>query len=207
MGTDYEHFQLIDADQTLSGTPELKAIDVNAKDIQPNRDGPNDRYSVILSNNSDTYSQKARLKSVGDGISSASINVGDKEVVGLGSEAVIKSGEMLTIKFKLDDKTALKSLKCVRNSDVVTNKAQKVETVLLDEDDLNNLTPDGDGYYTLSYPMPYSDATFEIETTVDTGKNKTIEINNADDLVEFSNDVNSGYYAYATVNLNSDINL
>ena len=207
LGTDYEHFQLIDADQTLSGTPELKAIDVNAKDIQPNRDGPNDRYSVILSNNSDTYSQKARLKSVGDGISSASINVGDKEVVGLGSEAVIKSGEMLTIKFKLDDKTALKSLKCVRNSDVVTNKAQKVETVLLDEDDLNNLTPDGDGYYTLSYPMPYSDTTFEIETTVDTGKNKTIEINNADDLVEFSNDVNSGCYAYTTVNLNSDINL
>lgn len=205
--TVYEHFQFIDADQILSGTPELKAIDVNAKDIQPNRDGPNDRYSVILSNNSDTYSQKARLKSSGDGISSASITSESGVTVGLGSEAVIKSGDMLKIKFKLDDKTALKSLKCVRNSDAVTNKAEKVETVLLDEDDLNNLTPDGDGYYTISYPMPYSDATFEIETTVDTGKNKTIEINNADDLVEFSNDVNSGYYANATVKLNCDINL
>ena len=201
--TAYWYFSSVDLSEEYTGGT-LSSEDVSSEIFQGDAEGHDHRYSVILENKGNTYSQTAHMQLIGGGATDAYIVSNDNNItVSADKSAAISSGEMLTIKFKLTDGTNVakfNSLKCVRNSDAFSNNGIKTETVLLDSEDINLLTPGEDGYYTFSYPMPYSDATFILDC------DPTFEISNAEEFIEFINYVNSGYNK-ATGNLVNDIDL
>ncbi|MGN1466679.1 MAG: hypothetical protein ACI4W1_00070 [Ruminococcus sp.] len=163
VSTSYGELYLIYGSEAISGT-EMKNEYVSLEKFQSDKGGDIYKYSAILTNQNDTYQQNAHIQTKGNGVSSAKlVNEDGSITVNNGESKKINSGNKVTVKFKLQDGAEFKSLKCVRNSDAVNNKGTTTETVLLEKDDINLRTPDGDGYYSFEYPMPYSDATFVVE--------------------------------------------
>ncbi|MGN0449543.1 MAG: hypothetical protein ACI4G0_04200 [Ruminococcus sp.] len=163
VSTSYGELYLIYGSEAISGT-EMKNEYVSLEKFQSDKGGDIYKYSAILTNQNDTYQQTAHLQTKENGVSSAKlVNEDGSITVNNGESKKINSGDKVTVKFKLQDGAEFKSLKCVRNSDSINNKGTTTETVLLEKDDINLHTPDGDGYYSFEYPMPYSDATFVVE--------------------------------------------
>ncbi|MGN0462945.1 MAG: hypothetical protein ACI4HZ_10955 [Ruminococcus sp.] len=196
--TTYESFEVMEGNSPMSGSSVITK-DYSAELFQSDNGGDKYYYSVILANKSDDYKQKATLK-IPAHMEASICNSKGEEIISTtkgdaSPSAVIESGEMITLKFKVVDGYNLQSLKCIRNN------SAKTETVLCDRDDLDILKTDGD-YYTFTYPMPYSDTTFAF----DAGK-ETYDIYTPQDLIDFSNDMNSGINTDTTANLCADIDM
>ena len=167
-GTDYPVFSLADTKSQHPGT-DLEITQLNASDIQPDRDnGLYDTavYSVILkhdrpSDGDGYYKTKLDVTTAGSGI--AEIALLSEE--GTKSEAVtVSAGKEVTLKFKIGERTTFESLTLQRHNDYdVPTKVTSEETILKKEQ-INNLIPDADGYFTYTYPAPYSNATFVLNT-------------------------------------------
>lgn len=164
VSTSYSDLYLLSGSDQAPGT-KLNSEKVSLEKFQSDKGGDIYKYSVILANNNDTYKQNAQLQVKGEnGISSAKIvNENSSTTVNNGESKEFTSGEMLSVKFKLNDGAEFKSLKCIRNSDAVNGSGTKTETVLLEKDDISMLAVDDDGYYSFEYAMPYSDTTFVVE--------------------------------------------
>lgn len=156
-----------------------------------------DKYTVILSNDSDTYSQTATMSVLdkAGSVRNAYIEYGNGNIE-QGKSGTVKSGDDITIKFRLSDSTTFDSLLMVRHN------AQDTETVLIDSDDFNEyFEVDSDGYYTFDTKMPYSNVEFVLTTTtMDVDENGNFIIRTYDDLAEMSYWVNTGKDRYTNGN-------
>lgn len=197
--TTYETFEVIEGDTPLSGS-DTKTETYSASKFQPDQGGDKYTYSVILANNSNEYKQKATFNipahlevSVSDSSGNTIIDTTEAAT----PSARISSGEMITIKFKIDDGYIIEAANCIRNNITQT------ETLLFDNDDVNILKSDDD-YYIFSYPMPYSETTFDFNVVAD-----EIEYNiwTPEDLIKFSYDMSNGVNPEATANLCADIDM
>lgn len=198
--TTYEKFWVIEGDTAVSGS-DVSTKEYSAEAFQSDKGGDKYSYSVVLANNSDEYKQKAALKIPAHLEASITDSDGNKIIDTTSGDASpsanITSGKMLTIKFKVDDGYCVESLNCIRNNSTST------ETVLFDSDDIDILKTDGE-YYTFSYPMPYSNTTFEFKVVSDEGG---YDIWTPEDLISFSNDMNNGVNPDTTANLCADIDM
>lgn len=198
--TTYEKFWVIEGDTAISGS-DVSTKEYSAEAFQSDKGGDKYSYSVVLANNNDEYKQKAAFKIPAHLEASITDSDGNKIIDttsgDASSSANITSGKMLTIKFKVDDGYCVESLKCIRNNSTST------ETVLFDSDDIDILKTDGE-YYTFSYPMPYSNTTFEFKVVSDEGE---YDIWTPEDLISFSNDMNNGVNPDTTANLCADIDM
>lgn len=207
--TSYEDIYCINASDVASGS-EPEVIDVNGELAESENGGLERKYSVILANEGDTYKQPLGLYASGDGLVDARIVCEDSNItINNGEEAVVTSGEMLSIKFKLAENAELQSLTWTRDNSSfsgIQNKTTYGE--LLDSDDLDCMTVDEDGYYSFEYAMPYSKSAFYLKANIspNTEDDSTYNISNAQDLIDFANTVNSGYTA-VTGNVTADIDL
>lgn len=198
--TAYEDIWFVNASSQKAGTA-LSATSINGEVIQTDPDnstaqGDKHAYSVILANNSDIYSQNVHL-SADTGIADVKLtaktgknDTGDTKEIGNDSSAIIPSSNNITITFKPEIGYSIKALKCIRNN------ATQTETVIINENDVDLLSVDANGYYTFNYPMPYSNATFVIETSFDKDENGSFIIRTYDDLCTMAEMVNSGEEAY-----------
>lgn len=207
--TTYEDIYCINASAVASGS-EPEVIDVNGELTESKNGGLERKYSVILANEGDTYKQPLGLYASGDGLVDAKIVCEDSNItINNGEEAVVTSGEMLSIKFKLAENAELQSLTWTRDNSSfsgIQNKTTYGE--LLDSDDLDCMTVDEDGYYSFEYAMPYSKSAFYLKANIspNTDDDSTYNISNAQELIDFANTVNSGYTA-VTGNVTADIDL
>lgn len=196
--TSYAEYKVVDCSKSIDGTT-VETKKYSGKDFQLDHGGEKYYYSVVLSNQGSDYYQNLRIKapenievSVTD--SSGNTLIGDTRNE-TSSDIQVKSGEMLTFKFKPIDGYSISSFKCIRN-----NVSQTISE-LFGYDDKDIIKKEGD-YYFFNYPMPYSDSTFDISEIYD---EKELEIYTAQDLIDFSEKVNSGYVAKAK--LCADIDL
>ncbi|MGN0550325.1 MAG: hypothetical protein ACI4I4_00585 [Acutalibacteraceae bacterium] len=198
--TTYEKFWVIEGDTAVSGS-DVVTTEYSASDFQSDHGGDIYSYSVVLANNSDEYKQKATFKIPGHLEASVTDSDGNKIIDTTRGDASpsanITSGKRLTIKFKIDDGYSIESLSCIRNNSTST------ETVLFDSDDIDILKTDGE-YYTFSYPMPYSNTTFEFKVVSD---KKEYDIWTPEDLINFSYDMSNGVNSDTTANLCADIDM
>lgn len=202
--TKFGHIWVVDTNEQVT-TGEPRTHETSLDCAQPGK-GDNRKYSAVLVNNNEEYKQNVHLKKIGADIpelklvsESGSVTVGD------GESAPVSSGEMISIKFKLEDAGQFKSLKLVRDSNVYSEGGE-TETVLVDGDDISLLAADDEGFYSFDYPMPYTDATFILDVDSYDGSKSSFDISNADELINFANAVNSGY-VMATGNIVADIDL
>lgn len=200
--TTYEHFQVIEGDSPISGMS-IDIKDYSAKEFQSQKY----RYSVVLKNQNDEYKQKLTLN-VPNSMQASVFDSKGIEIIGNTQNASksvdVKSGEKITIKFKPEYNYKIDSLKCIRNNDGSSSDG----ITLFDSDDVNILSKDSEGYYTFDYVMPYSNSEFVLGAAYDDhGKNNVYEIRTPQDLVNFSNDINSGINIASTANLLADIDM
>lgn len=158
------------------------------------------KYSVILSNNNDTYYQNATMKVVDNvgSLQDAYIDYGNSDIQN-GNTGAIKSGDEIGITFKLSNGLTFDSLVMVRHN------AQDTETVLLDSDDFKEcFEADSNGYYTFNTKMPYSNVEFILKTKsvegLETDNNGNFIIKTYDDLLEMAYWVNTGKEKYTKGN-------
>lgn len=199
LGTCYEHFSVIEANSQYPGT-KIEPKDYSAETFQPDKDGDKYSYSVILKNTNDVYKQTATLNIPAHLNVSLSDSKGNEIIEPTEAatpSAKITSGEKITFKFKVEDGYKIESLNCIRN-----NSTQST-TLLFNYDDINILKKDGD-YYTFTYPMPYSDSTFDFKVVPEENE---YNIWTPEDLIVFSNDMNNGINPQATANLCADIDM
>ncbi|MGN0404629.1 MAG: LPXTG cell wall anchor domain-containing protein [Bariatricus sp.] len=168
-GTDYPIFYLADTKSQHPGT-DLEITQLNASDIQPDReDGLYDTtaYSVILKQDRESdgdgyYKTKIDTAVAGSGIAEIALLSEDGTTT---SEAVtVSAGQEVTLKFKIGERTTFESLTLQRHNDYDNPTKVTSEETILKKEQINNLIPDADGYFTYTYPAPYSNATFVLNT-------------------------------------------
>ena len=183
----YAHIKSVDCSASFPGTDLLEIRSENDKDeisLSHAENNKSETFTVILGNKSSDFSQNVKAELTDSSNSDIQITSESGTTVKNGETKSIKSGEQLTIRFKTS--AGFKALKVTRNSDVYENKGTVTETVLVDRDAFKMLKADDQGYYTLRYPAPYSSATFTLESVT------TKYISNPQELIDFSNLVNSG---------------
>ena len=168
-GTDYPIFYLADTKSQHPGT-DLEITQLNASDIQPDRgNGLYDTtaYSVILKQDRESdgdgyYKTKIDTAVAGSGIAEIALLSEDGTTT---SEAVtVSDGQEVTLKFKIGERTTFESLTLQRHNDYDNPTKVTSEETILKKEQINNLIPDADGYITYTYPAPYSNATFVLNT-------------------------------------------
>lgn len=164
--TKYATYQVIDAKSSHS-TGTLKTKETTAQQLQP-PGGDNQRFSAILTQQSDTYQQNVSLEANGSGIKSAQlVTTDDAEneiTINPNETKKVESGKNLAINIKLDDAFTVSSIKCVRDNDLFSSSGTSESYIIGSADEFSTLNPNEDGSYTINYSAPYSDAKIIIET-------------------------------------------
>lgn len=164
--TKYATYQVIDAKSSYP-TGTLKTKETTAQHLQP-PGGDNQRFSVILTQQSDTYQQNVSLEANGSGIKSAQLVTTDdadnKITINPNESKKVESGKNLAINIKLDDAFTVSSIKCVRDNDLFSSSGTSESYIIGSADEFSTLNPNEDGSYTINYSAPYSDAKIIIET-------------------------------------------
>ena len=167
-GTDYPVLSLIDMMSQHPGTG-LEITQLNTMDIQPDRDDglyDTTAYSVLLKYNRDSdgdgyFKTKINVTTAGSGTAEISLLSEDgKENQSLTASA----GQEITLKFRMGDRTAFESITLQRHNDYENPSKVTSEETILKKEQINNLKPDENGYFTYTYPAPYSNATFVLNT-------------------------------------------
>lgn len=203
--TSYEHFDVIEGDTPITGT-KVETKDYSAEKFQ----SKGYKYLVVLKNTGSEYKQKFTLN-VPDHMQASVIDSSGTKIIGntknASVSADVKSGEVVTIKFKPDKDYKIDSLECIRDNNIYSDN-NKTTTTLFDSDDVNILSKDSEGYYTFEYAMPYSNSEFVLGAVNDDhGKNYVYNIHTPQELVSFANDINSGINTASTANLLADIDM
>lgn len=165
--TQYAKYQVIDA-KAKHSTGKLETKEISAEQLQPPQ-GDNQRYSVILAQQSDKYQQNVELKTEGFGLESAKLiskdTAGNETVIESGSGQKLNSGDKLAINFKLKPDAWIESVKCIRDNNIFDSYSTEDNTTLLisDTEEFNTMLPNEDGSYTINFAVPYSDAKIVIE--------------------------------------------
>lgn len=164
--TKYATYQVIDAKSSYP-TGTLEMIKTTAQQIQP-PGGDNQRFSAILTQQSDTYQQNVSLEANGSGIKSVQlVTTDDAEneiTINPNETKKVESGKNLAINIKLDDAFTVSSIKCVRDNDLFSSSGTSESYIIGSADEFSTLNPNEDGSYTINYSAPYSDAKIIIET-------------------------------------------
>lgn len=166
--TKYAKYEVIDAKASHS-TGTLKTYETSAEYLQPPQ-GDNQRYSVILSQQSENYQQNLRLETNANalGIESAQLvtadNAGNKVTINPNETKKVDSGKNLAINIKLDDTCTVKSIKCIRDNDLFSSSGTSESYIIESTEEFSTINPNEDGSYTINYSVPYSDAKIVIET-------------------------------------------
>lgn len=167
-GTDYPVLSLIDMMSQHPGTS-LEITQLNTTDIQPDRDDglyDTTAYSVLLKYDRDSdgdgyFKTKLNVTTAGSGTAEISLLSEDgKENQSLTASA----GQEITLKFRMGDRTAFESITLQRHNDYENPSKVTSEETILKKEQINNLKPDENGYFTYTYPAPYSNATFVLNT-------------------------------------------
>lgn len=164
--TKYATYQVIDAKSSYP-TGTLEMIKTTAQQLQP-PGGDNQRFSAILTQQSDTYQQNVSLEANGSGIKSVQLVTTDdadnKITINPNETKKVESGKNLAINIKLDDPFTVSSIKCVRDNDLFSSSGISESYIIGSADEFSTLNPNEDGSYTTNYSAPYSDAKIIIET-------------------------------------------
>lgn len=164
--TQYAKYKVIDSKASHS-TGTLKTKDTTAEHLQPPQ-GDNQRYSVILTQQSESYQQNLGLEANALGIESAQLvtanNEGNEIIIDNNETKKISSGGNLAINVKLDDLFTVSSIKCVRNNDLYSSSGTTESDIIASADEFSTISPNEDGSYTINYSVPYSDAKIIIQT-------------------------------------------
>lgn len=75
-------------------------------------------------------------------------------------ENIVPSGKEVTLRFKAEGATILKSITLQRHNNTENPSEVTSEETLLTKDQIATLIPDEEGYYTYTCSVPYSNATF-----------------------------------------------
>lgn len=164
--TQYAKYEVIDAKDSHS-TGTLKTKETSAEHLQsPN--GDNQRYSVILAQQSEFYQQNLGLEANALGIESAQLvtadNEGNEIIIDNNETKKISSGVNLAINVKLNDRFTVSSIKCVRDNDLYSSSGTAESDIIASADEFSTINPNEDGSYTINYSVPYSDAKIIIQT-------------------------------------------
>ena len=156
IGTDWTHFYVIDGNEQFTGGEVKSDFDMYSEDWEGKKTAS---YSIILKNDDTAY--KHNLTAALGGSGSGQIRIyteeDDETCLEAGSTTQAQSGKMLTIK--------MKSSGVLPESLTVTRSNIESSTeILLETEDFEQLTVDSEGWYEFSYPMPYSDAVFTLNT-------------------------------------------
>ena len=156
--TEYATYSLIDCNKTFPDEKLHADYDMYMKNYQSST---NETFTVILRNESNTY--KSNAHAVISNPSSGKIELSADDVH-YDTNIAAAAGTQITVRMMAYKDAKFASLKMIRDADPFNNTSgDKTETLLMDSDQLNSLTPDGEGYITAHFTMPYSDATFRLE--------------------------------------------
>ena len=167
--TDYTIFTLVDTKSQHPGTS-LETTALNSSDIQPDRDNglyDTTTYSAIMkydqSSDSDGY-YKAEIDVAqsGSGIADIFLLLEDGTTA---DSAILSSGQDVTLKFSMGDRTAFESITIQRHNDYYDPEKVTSEETILEKEQIQNLVQGEDGYFSYIYPVPYSNATFVLNTS------------------------------------------
>lgn len=208
--TKYADMDLIKASQGDNNST-ISVGNYSFENLKFNNGGHDHSYALVLDNknNVDIYMQSANVSKVDAGNTIEDfylVNNGDvftNEITSIESTmaansatAKIKAGNNIALRFKLSKDSTFVSLKCVRNNVSAT------ETVLVNSfDELSTFEKTDDGYYEFNYHMPYSNATFVLETKeyvpdLQKDDNGNYVIGTYDDLYTMYEAVNGGYSGF-----------
>lgn len=132
-------------------------------------------YSMIFVNEEEKTNRTVNTAVSGNGNADIYLNSEGQKYESLSLEA----GAKTTVRFKENsDNTILTSLTIQRHDNVADKNAVTSETVLLTRDQLANLSPDEDGYYTFDCPASYTDVT--VVLNAETGHRVLVENTNTE---------------------------
>lgn len=155
--TGYESFYTVEASET-NIIDNFKTIELKGGDIQKGKSKYNSYYSLILTNNDDSFKQKTDVKV--DGTGSAEIFINNEKKT---DNVTVPAGSEINLRFKANSEdTVLKSLTVQRHNDASNTSKVTNETEILTREQISDLDKDGNGYYIFSYNAPYSNITISL---------------------------------------------
>ena len=157
--TNYAKIKLLDCERQF---PDCKPVADYEMDMEHGQNSTDECYTVFLRNKSSVFSQIAHAEVSNPAAGEIKITADDVHYYGNGESVMVAAGTELTVKMKSNG-GRLTALKLIRNADSVSGTAKKSEELLLDEAQLEGYTPDAEGYITVHFTMPYSDATYRLE--------------------------------------------
>lgn len=161
--TGYETFYGVDTTAQQPGS-NLEVSAINGSVIQPDKPaGSTSAYTTILTNNNGYYNTKVDTAVSGTGGADFYMISEDGNRC---TSDTLSSGQDITFKFKPNDDTVLEGITVQRHNDYADPKKITGEDKILTKDDISSLPVDDDGYYTFTYPAPFSNATFVLDTKV-----------------------------------------
>lgn len=138
-----------------------KTTTLSLEDVQNGKKYSNDYYSVIYVNEEGTENHTIDVAKSGSGNSEIYIKNNDKNE----ESVTVKEGDTFTVRFKAaSEDTVLKSVKLRQHNNATNKKEVTKETVILTREDLENMSADEDGYFTLECPACFADTTIVLDT-------------------------------------------
>ena len=157
--TQYPKFKVLPGDKacasdvTVSSKDEEDEIESASFAGDKNDVYKDDTFTVILANEGDVFNTTISSQVNHSKSADLTVSAGSAGTVSRDQSMTIEGGTMLDITVKPNG-TIPNSLTLVRDSSTVT---------IADADDFANLQPGDDGCYHLTYPAPYSNATFVLD--------------------------------------------
>lgn len=164
--TCYTIFHVVDTTTKYPGSS-LAESTLSAETIQPDKsEGAYSAYTVILKNRPQEdgyYKTKVDVATNGVGDTELEMLLEDGTTC---QESIVPSGKEVTLRFKAEGATILKSITLQRHNNTENPSEVTSEETLLTKDQIATLSPDEEGYYTYTYSAPYSNATFVLNGAV-----------------------------------------
>ena len=164
--TCYTIFHVVDTTTKYPGSS-LAESTLSAETIQPDKsEGAYSAYTVILKNRPQEdgyYKTKVDVATNGVGDTELEMLLEDGTTC---QESIVPSGKEVTLRFKAEGATILKSITLQRHNNTENPSEVTSEETLLTKDQIATLIPDEEGYYTYTCAVPYSNATFVLNGAV-----------------------------------------